>query len=118
MKILITTDRYLPPVNGVVTSVLLPVHGPRWHEVRILTLSEAPIWRKSLLEMCGVFIPVPVSVLFIPAKVIRRLICRSKRGRVYDDPIYKNCCLWILYGDGRQRARGIRRNGGVFGRRI
>ena len=41
MKILITTDRYLPPVNGAVTSVFLPVHGPRWHEVRILTLSEA-----------------------------------------------------------------------------
>lgn len=42
MKILITTDLYLPSVNGVVTSVLSLVHGleARGHEVRILTLSD------------------------------------------------------------------------------
>ena len=41
MKILLTTDWYIPAVNGVVTSVLalrraLQRHG---HEVRILTLA-------------------------------------------------------------------------------
>lgn len=43
MKILITTDLYLPSVNGVVTSVLSLAHGleKRGHEVRILTLSES-----------------------------------------------------------------------------
>lgn len=42
MKILITTDLFLPSVNGVVTSVLSLVHGleARGHEVRILTLSD------------------------------------------------------------------------------
>ncbi len=42
MKILITTDLYLPSVNGVVTSVLSLVHGlaAHGHEVRILTLSD------------------------------------------------------------------------------
>lgn len=41
MKILITTDLYLPSVNGVVTSVLSLAHGleARGHEIRILTLS-------------------------------------------------------------------------------
>lgn len=42
MKVLITTDLYLPSVNGVVTSVLSLAHGlaARGHEVRILTLSD------------------------------------------------------------------------------
>lgn len=44
MKILITTDWYVPAVNGVVTSVLnlrreLTARG---HEVRVLTLSQSP----------------------------------------------------------------------------
>lgn len=42
MKVLITTDLYLPSINGVVTSVLSLVHGLEalGHEVRILTLSH------------------------------------------------------------------------------
>lgn len=41
MRVLITTDLYLPSVNGVVTSVLSLADGlrQRGHEVRILTLS-------------------------------------------------------------------------------
>ena len=42
MKILITTDWYIPAVNGVVTSVknLRQELERRGHEVRILTLSQ------------------------------------------------------------------------------
>ena len=45
MKILITSDWYIPAVNGVVTSVLNLKRGleARGHEVRILTLSDT--WR-------------------------------------------------------------------------
>lgn len=49
MKILITTDWYVPAVNGVVTSVLnlkreLAAQG---HEVRVLTLSQTPHSRRE-----------------------------------------------------------------------
>ena len=42
MKILITTDWYIPAVNGVVTSVLnlKKEMEKRGHEVRVLTLAE------------------------------------------------------------------------------
>lgn len=43
MKVLITTDLFLPSVNGVVTSVLSLAHGLEklGHEVKILTLSDS-----------------------------------------------------------------------------
>ena len=43
MKILITTDWYLPAINGVVTSVLNLASGLReaGHDVRVLTLSSS-----------------------------------------------------------------------------
>lgn len=43
MRILITTDLYLPAVNGVVTSVVSLARGlqQRGHEVRIVTLSDS-----------------------------------------------------------------------------
>lgn len=43
MRILITTDLYLPAVNGVVTSVVSLVRGlrQRGHDVRIVTLSDS-----------------------------------------------------------------------------
>ena len=42
MRILITTDWYIPAVNGVVSSVLALMKGleERGHEVKILTLSQ------------------------------------------------------------------------------
>lgn len=45
MKILITTDWYLPAINGVVTSVLNLADGLRrdGHDVRVLTLSSSRI---------------------------------------------------------------------------
>ena len=52
MKILITSDWYIPAVNGVVTSVknLRRELELRGHEVRVLT-SNAALFLKSLFEI-------------------------------------------------------------------
>lgn len=49
MKILITSDWYVPAVNGVVTSVVNLRRGleERGHQVRILTLSQTPYSRQE-----------------------------------------------------------------------
>lgn len=49
MKILITSDWYVPAVNGVVTSVknLCQELQKRGHEVKILTLSQSPLSKEE-----------------------------------------------------------------------
>lgn len=83
MKILITTDLFLPAVNGVVTSVLSLVHGleERGHEVKILTLSETVhSYTKGNVIRIGSFgagrlYPGIRIRGFCPRKILRELIC-------------------------------------------
>ena len=83
MKILITTDLFLPAVNGVVTSVLSLVHGleERGHEVKILTLSETVhSYTKGTVIRIGSFgagrlYPGIRIRGFCPRKILRELIC-------------------------------------------
>lgn len=72
MKILITTDSYLPTINGVVTSILNLENEllKRGHDVRILTLKQSEPWltTKSNVYM----IPsISAEMIYPDARILR-----------------------------------------------
>lgn len=74
MKILITTDWYVPAVNGVVTSVKNLRRGleARGHEVRILTLSQSTqSWEEEGVTRLG---SVPVGLVYPGARLRSTLV--------------------------------------------
>ena len=76
MKILITTDWYIPAVNGVVTSVKNLRRGleARGHEVRILTLSQSTqSWEEEGVTCLG---SVPVGLVYPGARLRTTLVRR------------------------------------------
>lgn len=93
MKILITTDLYLPSVNGVVTSVLSLAHGleARGHDIRILTLSadsrtytEGNVTYISSLGIGKLYPGVRIRGIY-PKKAIRELV------RWHPDIVHSQC---------------------------
>lgn len=93
MKILLTSDWYIPAVNGVVTSLLNLRKGleERGHEVRILTLSHTPhSFSKDGVTYIG---SVPAGIIYPGArlksafggKLIRELINWEP------DVVHSNC---------------------------
>lgn len=93
MKILITSDLFLPTVNGVVTSVLSLAHGLRehGHEVKILTLSDTVHTHTDgdviYLGSFGAGLLYPGIRIrgFCPRKVLRELI------RWHPDIVHSQC---------------------------
>lgn len=93
MKVLITTDLYLPSVNGVVTSVLSLANGlaRHGHEVRILTLSDTVhTYTEGKVTFLGSF----GAGLLYPGIRIRRLGCHSavcELIRWHPDVVHSQC---------------------------
>ena len=93
MKILITTDWYIPAVNGVVTSVLNLKRGleKRKHEVKILTLSH----NTHTYEKDGVIYVGSINAgMVYPGARLNVLIQKDWKERILEwkpDIVHSNC---------------------------
>lgn len=93
MKILLTSDWYVPAVNGVVTSVLNLRKGleARGHEVRILTLSQS---RRSYRSDGVAYIgSLPAGIVYPGARIRTVLAGKEIRELIEWEPdiVHSNC---------------------------
>ena len=93
MKILITTDLFMPSVNGVVTSVLSLAHGleKHGHEVRILTLSDTV---HTHVDGNVIYLGSFSMGLLYPGIRIRKLSCHNtvrELIRWHPDVVHSQC---------------------------
>lgn len=93
MKVLLTTDRYYPAVNGVITSVMNLKHEleRRGHEVKILTLSNT---KNTHIEGNIIYLGSLNANMIYPEVRIKHPIFRSTIRQLVDwhpDIIHSNC---------------------------